>query len=146
MISTVPAPLPDFVPFLSKLPKVPQLVIPGNHDVPLYRLFRRLHHPHQLYQEIISDELNPVLRLERAVIVGLDSTTPRTAISNGRINKWQLAACEEAFRGVPADRARIVVAHHHFAPAPAYLRDSIMPKAKRMSRHTFRRQIFDNRS
>ena len=146
MISIVPAPLPDFVPFLSKLPKVPQLVIPGNHDVPLYRLFRRLHHPHQLYQEIISDELNPVLRLERAVIVGLDSTTPRTAISNGRINKWQLAACEEAFRGVPADRARIVVAHHHFAPAPDYLRDSIMPKAKRMSRHTFRRQIFDNRS
>jgi len=117
--------------FLSQLPKVPQLVIPGNHDVPLYRPFERWNHPHELYQQIISNELNPVLRLDRAVIVGLDSTAPRTAISNGRINRWQLDACEEAFRGAPADCARIVVAHHHFAPAPDYLRDSIMPNAKR---------------
>ncbi|MDZ4850978.1 MAG: metallophosphoesterase [Pirellulaceae bacterium] len=117
--------------FLLQLPKVPQLVIPGNHDVPLYRLYERWHRPHRRYQQIISEELNPVLRLDRAVIVGLDSTAPRTAISNGRIDKWQLDACEEAFRGVPADHARIVVAHHHFTPAPDYLRDSIMPKAKR---------------
>ncbi|MDZ4849465.1 MAG: metallophosphoesterase [Pirellulaceae bacterium] len=117
--------------FLLQLPKVPQLVIPGNHDVPLYRLFERWHRPHRLYQQIISEELNPILRLDRAVIVGLDSTTPRTAISNGRIDMWQLDACEEAFRGVPADRARILVAHHHFTPAPDNLRDSIMPKAKR---------------
>ena len=131
MISIVPAPLPDFVPFLSKLPKVPQLVIPGNHDVPLYRVFERWSRPHELYQQIISDELNPVLRLDRAVIIGLDSTAPRTAISNGRIDKWQLNACEEAFQGTPAECARIVVAHHHFTPAPDYLHDSIMPKARR---------------
>ena len=117
--------------FLSQLPKVPQLVIPGNHDVPLYRLVERWHRPHQLYQEIISKELNPVLRLDRAVIVGLDSTAPQTAISNGRIDQWQLDACHEAFREVPADCARIVVAHHHFAPAPDYILDSIMPRAKR---------------
>jgi len=117
--------------FLLQLPKVPQLVIPGNHDVPLYRLSERWNNPHRLYQEIISEELNPVLRMEKAMIVGLDSTAPRTAISNGRIHKWQLDACEEHFRDVPADVARIVIAHHHFAPAPDYLRDSIMPQAKR---------------
>jgi len=117
--------------FLLQLPKVPQLVIPGNHDVPLYRVFERMRRPHELYQQIISEELNPVLRLDRAVIVGLDSTAPRTAISNGRITKGQLAGCEEAFRGVPAESARIVVAHHHFTPAPDYLSDSIMPQAKR---------------
>jgi len=55
----------------------------------------------------------------------------RTAISNGKIDMWQLDACEEVFQGVPAECARIVVAHHHFAPAPDYLRDSIMPKVKR---------------
>lgn len=117
--------------FLDRLPKSPQLVIPGNHDVPLYRIYDRLFRPHALYQEIITAELNPVLKIRGAVIAGLDSTAPRTAISNGQIFKWQLDACEHVFCDVPSDHARIVVAHHHFAPAPDYLHDSNMPKAKR---------------
>ncbi len=117
--------------YMERLPKAPQLVIPGNHDVPLYRVFERIFRPHALYQEIISEELNPVLRIEGAVIVGLDSTAPRSAISNGQIFKWQLDGCESAFRDAPNGSARIVVAHHHFAPAPDYLRDSNMPNAKR---------------
>lgn len=117
--------------FLSRLPPVPQLVIPGNHDVPLYRVFERLFAPHALYREIISDELNPVLRIRNALIVGLDSTAPHSAISNGRIFQSQLDACARVFQDAPAGITRIVVAHHHFAPAPDYLRDSIMPKARR---------------
>ena len=117
--------------FLSRLPDAPQLVIPGNHDVPLYRVYERMVNPHKLYQEIICQDLNPVLKIKQAVIAGLDSTAPRTGISNGRIFKRQLDACEAVFRGAGMDCIRIVVAHHHFAPAPDYLRDSIMPKAKR---------------
>ena len=65
------------------------------------------------------------------MIVGLDSTAPRSAISNGRIHAWQLDHCEQAFAGVPDEVAKIVVAHHHFAPAPDYLHDWTMPKSKR---------------
>ena len=117
--------------FMSQFPAVPQLVIPGNHDVPLYRVFERLIDPHRMYKECISDNLNTVLQLEKAVIVGLDSTAPRTAISNGRIHPSQLEFCENAFKNRSPDVARIVVAHHHFAPAPDYLHDWTMPKAKR---------------
>ncbi len=117
--------------FLDRLPGAPQLVIPGNHDVPLYRIWERMFRPHALYQEIITAELNPVLKIRGAVIAGLDSTAPRSAISNGRIFKRQLDACEQVFRDVPSDYAKIVVAHHHFAPAPDHLHDSNMPKAKR---------------
>lgn len=117
--------------FMERLPAVPRLVIPGNHDVPLYRVAERFIDPHGLYKEIISEDLNPVLRIDGAVIAGLDSTAPRSAISNGRIFKSQLDDCEKVFRDAPANAIRIVVAHHHFAPAPDYLRDSIMPKAKR---------------
>jgi len=117
--------------FLSRLPEVPRLVIPGNHDVPLYRIYERMVNPHRLYREIISQDLNPVLKVKNAVIAGLDSTAPHTAISNGRIFERQLDDCEKIFRDAPADSIRIVVAHHHFAPAPDYLRDSIMPKARR---------------
>lgn len=117
--------------FLDQLPDVPRLVIPGNHDVPLYRVAERLMDPHAEYRRYISKDLNPILRIDGAVIVGLDSTSPRRAVTNGRIHRWQLDRCSEAFRDAPADCVRIVVAHHHFAPAPDYLHDSSMPKARR---------------
>ncbi len=117
--------------YLNRFPRVPTLVIPGNHDVPLYRVDRRWTDPHALYKQIISDNLNPVLNLESAVIVGLDSTAPRSAISNGRIHTWQLDFCQNAFANAPEQATKIVVAHHHFAPAPDYLHDSTMPKSKR---------------
>ena len=117
--------------YMERLPNSPKLVIPGNHDVPLYRVVERLVDPHKLYQEIISKELNPVLKIPGAMIVGLDSTAPRTAISNGHISKWQLDLCDRAFSETPTGIARIVVAHHHFAPAPDNLRDSKMPHSKR---------------
>ncbi len=117
--------------FMNRLPNVPRLVIPGNHDVPLYRVHERMMNPHGLYKKIISEDLNPVLRIPGAIIAGLDSTAPHTAISNGRIFKSQLDDCARVFQNAPSEAIRIVVAHHHFAPAPDYLRDSIMAKARR---------------
>jgi 3',5'-cyclic AMP phosphodiesterase CpdA len=117
--------------YMQRLPQVPQLVIPGNHDVPLYRVVERLSDPHRLYREIISKELNPVLKIDGAVIVGLDSTAPRTAISNGRLRDWQLDLCERTFNETPKEMLKIIVAHHPFIPAPDSLRDRIMPSAKR---------------
>jgi len=117
--------------FLRKLPNVPRLYVPGNHDVPLYRLKERFFDPHGLYKEFIATELNPVLFLDHAIIVGLDSTAPRSAISNGQIFSWQLEATERIFADAPVGAARIVVSHHHFAPAPDTLNDRSMPQAKR---------------
>ena len=125
----------DAKKFLDQLPDVPKVVVPGNHDVPLYRVAERLLHPHQLYREYISSELNHVLRIDGAVIVALDSTAPRRHITNGRIYREQLDFCSEAFRDTPAGAAKIVVAHHHFAPAPDYERDEVMPQAKRAMNH-----------
>lgn len=117
--------------FLERLPPAPQLVIPGNHDIPLYRIRERLQDPLQEYRKYISDDLNPVLHVEGATIVGLDSTAPRRAITNGRIRQWQLDLCEKTFSGLSSDTTKIVVAHHHFAPAPDYLHDSTMPGSRR---------------
>ena len=117
--------------FLNRLPDVPRMVVPGNHDVPLYRVGERMLRPLELYQEYISSELDSTLHVDGALLVGLNSTAPRRAISNGRIHRKQLEFAREQFQQAPEDVARIVVAHHHFAPAPDYLHDQIMPKAKR---------------
>lgn len=117
--------------FLKRLPAVPQLVIPGNHDVPLYRIAERFLDPHGLYKRHISEELNPILTIDGAVIVGLDTTSPYRNITNGRIHRWQLDRCSQALQEAPPEAARIVVAHHHFAPSPDYIPDLVMPKARR---------------
>lgn len=117
--------------FLERLPAVPIVVIPGNHDVPLYRVAERLRDPHGLYRQYISNELDRVWQFPEATIVGLDSTAPRQAISNGRISAEQLDFCARAFATAENGAAKIVVAHHHFTPAPDHERDQSMPKAKR---------------
>jgi 3',5'-cyclic AMP phosphodiesterase CpdA len=117
--------------FIQRLPRVPRVEIPGNHDVPLYRVAERIFAPYALYREYISPELDQVLRHEKAVIVALNTTRPLRAIVNGRLDDWQLDLCARVFADAPAHALRIVVAHHHFAPAPDYEGSHVMPDAKR---------------
>jgi 3',5'-cyclic AMP phosphodiesterase CpdA len=106
--------------YLDRLPPVPLVVTPGNHDVPLYRIFERLFRPYELYQEYISQELDSLLLRDDCAIVSLNTTSPLWAVTNGRIDRWQLDYCAEALAKAPDGAVRIVVAHHHFAPAPDY--------------------------
>lgn len=117
--------------FLDRLPDVPTVVTPGNHDVPLYRVWERLTDPYRHYTRHISRELDTVTRIDGAVIVALNSTAPRRAITNGRISRWQIDLAREAFAGLPEETLRIVVAHHHFAPPPDWEGADVMPRAKR---------------
>lgn len=117
--------------FLDRLPDVPKVIVPGNHDVPLYRIRERLFGPFDLYREYLTPDLDGVLRLDEAVILWFNSTSPRRAISNGRIHLDQLAFCQEELRRAPPEAVKIIVAHHHFLPAPDYERDRTMPKARR---------------
>ncbi|MCA9064565.1 MAG: metallophosphoesterase [Planctomycetaceae bacterium] len=117
--------------FLNRLPAIPRIVVPGNHDVPLYRIAERFRSPLGLYREYIEDRLNYSVQLPGAKIVALDSTSPRRSISNGRIHLRQLDFCSEEFADVPAGTARIVVAHHHFAPAPDYEWDRVIQQGRR---------------
>jgi 3',5'-cyclic AMP phosphodiesterase CpdA len=120
--------------FLDGLPPVPKLVVPGNHDVPLYRVHERLFWPHAGFREHIAADLDQVLALDQAVFVALDSTAPYTAITNGRLRRRQLDFCREAFRRAAPAAPRIVVAHHHFVRAPDYLRDPTLRGSRRALR------------
>ncbi len=117
--------------FLDRLPAVPLIVTPGNHDVPLYRVKERLTEPYRNYRNHISNELDSVTRLPGAVIVSVNSTVPYLAITNGRIHRWQLEFAREAFEGTPEEVQRIIVSHHHFAPPPDFEGAKAMQGAKR---------------
>ncbi|MDX1604993.1 MAG: metallophosphoesterase family protein [Candidatus Competibacterales bacterium] len=117
--------------FLDRLPPVPQVVVPGNHDVPLYRIGERLLRPRALYRRHISSRVNDVLYHPDATIVGLDSTDPYRALTNGRIRARQLDYCARQFERAPPEALRVVVLHHHLIPAPTFERPPPMPRAKR---------------
>src|SRR5262245_15813268 len=116
--------------YLDRLPPATRVLVPGNHDVPLFRVLERLVAPLALYREHLSDTLDTVVRRPDAVIVALNSTAPRRAITNGRIRPQHLALCAEAFASAPEGATRIVVTHHLWAPAPDYEGGKVMPGAK----------------
>ncbi|HEU4558551.1 MAG TPA: metallophosphoesterase [Longimicrobium sp.] len=117
--------------FLDRLPRVPTVVTPGNHDVPLYRIAERMLDPYRHYRKHMQQELDTVTRIPGATIVAINSTAPRRMITNGRIHRWQLDFVADAFRDVPDEELRIVVSHHHFAPPPDFEGAEAMQQAQR---------------
>jgi 3',5'-cyclic AMP phosphodiesterase CpdA len=128
------AKVPEYVAareFLRGFQGVPVVVTPGNHDVPLYRVWERMAAPLRNYRKYISHELDSVTRVAGATVVALNSTAPHSAIVNGRILDRQLRFAAKAFREAPEGEARILVVHHPLAPAPDYESDQILPGFQR---------------
>jgi 3',5'-cyclic AMP phosphodiesterase CpdA len=117
--------------FLDELPDVPVVVTPGNHDVPLYRVWERFLSPHRNYKKYISPDLNTVTVVGDATVVALDTSAPYTAIVNGRLSDRQLLFAAEAFRRAPEGALKVVVLHHHLVSAPDYESDQVLPGFRR---------------
>lgn len=98
--------------FLDTLPG-PQIVVPGNHDISLYNVFRRFAKPLDRYKRYITDDLCPVHLDDEIAVVGVNTARSLT-IKDGRVNKEQVARIHERLGGLPAHITRIVVTHHPF--------------------------------
>jgi len=120
--------------YLQRLPDVPLVRTTGNHDIPLYRVFERIFSPYRNYRQYIQDDLNTVTRIPGLTVVSLSSAAPRSAIVNGCITQRQLGFAREAFGDALAEDLRLVVAHHHLAPAPDYEGDRALPRARTILR------------
>ena len=98
--------------FLARLPD-PKVVVPGNHDVPLYNLFDRFARPLSLFREYI--ETHPMPRFVDADVAVIGVNTARSmVVKNGRINREQIGAIRTAFSELPEEIFRVVVTHHPF--------------------------------
>jgi 3',5'-cyclic AMP phosphodiesterase CpdA len=113
--------------FLRSLPEVPTVVTPGNHDVPLYRVWERILAPMRNYREFISPELDTLTSIPGVTVVSLNTTAPYRAIVNGRLKDRQLLFAADGFHKAPEGDLRLVVLHHHLAPAPDYESDQVLP-------------------
>jgi 3',5'-cyclic AMP phosphodiesterase CpdA len=98
--------------FLDALPK-PQIVVPGNHDIPLHNLFARFLEPLTKYKLYITDDLQPVYEDEEVAIVGVNTARSLT-FKGGRINETQVSRLREKFCSFGEEVVKVVVTHHPF--------------------------------
>ena len=94
----------------------PSLAVPGNHDVPLYRVFERALFPHSAYRKHFDRELEPTFQDDELHVVGVNTAFNWT-FTEGRIKLGQLKDIEERISAA-GDRVKIVVAHHPLIPPP----------------------------
>ena len=98
--------------FLDSLPK-PQIVVPGNHDVPLYNVFSRFLSPLEKYRRYITDDLSPFFVDEEIAVVGINTARSLT-FKGGRINELQMAWIREKICELSDDTVKVLVSHHPF--------------------------------
>lgn len=98
--------------FVNQLPE-PKLVIPGNHDMPLFDVISRVLWPFANYNRFIEPlgVAGQSYRDEEMAVIGLN-TARRFTGKNGRISKQQVDRVHEFFKGLDKDVTRILVTHH----------------------------------
>jgi 3',5'-cyclic AMP phosphodiesterase CpdA len=98
--------------FLDRLPE-PQLVVPGNHDIPLYQVWVRLTQPLTRFTRYITADLFPQHVDEEIAVLGVNTARALLA-KGGRVNHEQVGHICEQFGRIDRSPVRIVVTHHPF--------------------------------
>jgi 3',5'-cyclic AMP phosphodiesterase CpdA len=94
----------------------PKLVIPGNHDMPLFDLVARLRAPLAKFERHLGPLVAPVQHYsdDEISVLGIN-TARRLTGKNGRISHAQMVQIRSILGGAPAGRLRILATHHPLA-------------------------------
>ena len=99
--------------FCQRLNIAPQLVVPGNHDIPLFNLRGRLLNPYRHYLAHFGPTLEPTVQTPGCVVIGVN-TTRWWRHKNGDVAQAQIdrvAAQLKQEDQQPLRRLRVVVVH-----------------------------------
>ena len=93
------------------------LAVPGNHDVPLYDVFRRFLSPLTRYKRFIDDTLCPFIQIDGAGVLGINTARSLT-FKDGHVSHEQMAYIRETFAETNVHQPRILVTHHPMFALP----------------------------
>ena len=102
--------------FLERIP-CPKIVVPGNHDIPLYNPVRRFLLPLHRWRRYIASDMDPLYIDDEMAVLGVN-TARSLAFVNGRISDRQIALLRFRLCNIPDHIFKIVVTHHPFIPPP----------------------------
>ncbi|MES2561138.1 MAG: metallophosphoesterase, partial [Pseudomonadota bacterium] len=95
--------------YLDTLPS-PQIVVPGNHDVPLYNVFQRFFTPLKKFRRYICADHEPNYIDNEVAIVGIN-TARSLVFKGGRINQEQVAGIRDKLCSLNPAVIKMVVTH-----------------------------------
>ncbi|HCY87134.1 MAG TPA: restriction endonuclease subunit S [Desulfobacteraceae bacterium] len=118
--------------FVKGLPG-PVLVIPGNHDLPVYNPAERLFSPWKKWRRHLGPDLEP--RFETEDVLCLGANTARAMgrhldWSRGRISRDQLARISREFAAAHETKLCILAAHHPFWLPKPYLHRHLIDNSR----------------
>lgn len=102
--------------YLDRLPK-PLVVVPGNHDIPLYDVLRRMLSPLGRYKRFISEDLCPYATVDGLAVLGLNTARP-SRWKEGALSPAQAELIRTRFAEADEGVRKVVVTHHPFIPPP----------------------------
>lgn len=102
--------------FLESL-RLPYLVIPGNHDIPLYNVWQRFWKPFQLYQNYFGD-MQQILETAHFFMMGLNTVAPQYH-TRGVISEAQIELIGQVLQQAPVEKKKILLTHQPFYNDPA---------------------------
>jgi 3',5'-cyclic AMP phosphodiesterase CpdA len=114
--------------FLEALPK-PQIVVPGNHDIPMHNVLSRFARPLEKYRLYITKDMRPQYVDEEITVLGVNTARSLT-IKGGRINRAQVEWLRETLCAMGPEVTRIVVTHHPFDVPEGYDERDLVGRAK----------------
>lgn len=104
--------------FLDTLPG-PQIIVPGNHDLAFYNLWRRFTEGLDKYRRYITMDAEPAFIDDEVAIIGADSAH-LWPVKGGKITDAQLDDLVDKFAQFPKTLVKILVTHHPFdLPEPS---------------------------
>ena len=120
--------------FLDDLPFA-QVVVPGNHDVPLYNLLLRFRHPLRGFRRHISLQQNPLFVDSEVALIGADTTRSFT-LKDGGLTSRDVAGLVALLEDLPTDLVKIIVCHHPFDTPVTRTARLMVPPADRAALST----------
>jgi 3',5'-cyclic AMP phosphodiesterase CpdA len=99
--------------FLARLP-FPRVVVPGNHDVPLFNVAARVFDPFGGYRRWIGPDLEPAYVDDEIAVIGLNSARGLIRGGRGRLDMEQIARAATQLRTLPRAAIKVIVTHHPF--------------------------------
>jgi 3',5'-cyclic AMP phosphodiesterase CpdA len=96
--------------FIDDLAIEPTLVLPGNHDISLFNIARRLFSPYKRFQRAFGTELEPSFENAELMILGV-KTTRRYRHVQGTVSPGQIDRVAQRLRAATPAQLRVVVTH-----------------------------------
>lgn len=93
---------------------VPVLAVPGNHDIPLFDLWRRLRSPYARYCAAFGNDLEPVHHAPDLMLVGVNTTRPWRH-KNGEVSALQIERVARRVAEADPAQLRVVMVHQPLA-------------------------------